>query len=107
MVKVVFVGHDGHRHTVEAEPGITLMEAARNDGVSGIEAECGGACSCSTCHVYVAENWIEKLPPSEELERDLLDFAYEPEPRQSRLACQITVTEALQGLTVRVPKHQG
>ncbi|MET3793832.1 2Fe-2S iron-sulfur cluster-binding protein [Aquamicrobium terrae] len=107
MVQITFVEHDGNRRVVEATAGMSLMEAARDEAVRGIEAECGGACSCSTCHVYVAPEWVEKLPPSSDMEHDMLDFAYEPDPQHSRLACQITVTDDMQGLLVRVPERQG
>jgi 2Fe-2S ferredoxin len=107
MVRITFVAHDGSPHVVEAAIGMTLMEAARDDGVRGIVAECGGACSCSTCHVYVAPEWVDRLPPREALEQDMLEFAHEPDPARSRLSCQITVTEALDGLLVDLPERQG
>ena len=81
------------------------MEGARDNGVEGIVAECGGCCSCSTCHVYVAGDWFDRLPPVEPMEEDMLDFAYDVQPT-SRLSCQIKVTEALDGLVVRVPERQ-
>ena len=75
MVQITFVEHDGSLHVVEAAAGLTLMEAARDDDVRGILAECGGACSCSTCHVYVAPEWVDRLPAISALEQDMLDFA--------------------------------
>lgn len=107
MVQITFVEHDGNRHVVEAAAGMTLMEAARDDDVRGILAECGGACSCSTCHVYVAPEWVERLPAISALEQDMLDFAHEPDPARSRLSCQIKLTEALDGLLVDLPERQG
>ncbi|RJE89244.1 2Fe-2S iron-sulfur cluster-binding protein [Paracoccus onubensis] len=107
MVEITFVEPDGSKRVVDAVAGLSLMEAARNEGVRGIEAECGGACSCSTCHVYIAADWIDRLPGMSALEEDMLDFAYEPDPSASRLACQITVTDDLHGLLVNMPQRQG
>lgn len=83
------------------------MEGARNNGIDGIKAECGGACSCSTCHAYVDEDWIDRLPEPDSLERDMLDFAHEPDARRSRLTCQIKVTDDLHGLVLDLPSRQG
>lgn len=105
MVKLIFQTHDGQEHAVEAKVGTNLMEAARDNNLSGIAAECGGACACATCHVYVAPEWIEKLPEREEMEEDMLDFAWEPDGERSRLSCQIPITESLDGLTVRIPEE--
>jgi ferredoxin, 2Fe-2S len=105
MAKITFVQPDGSRQEVEAEPGSTVMEAAIRNGVPGIEAECGGACSCATCHVYVDEGWVEKTGEAEPMEQDMLDFAYDVRPT-SRLSCQIRVTEELDGLVVTVPEQQ-
>ena len=107
MVQITFVEHDGNNHVVEAAAGMTLMEAARDDDVRGILAECGGACSCSTCHVYVAPEWVDRLPTISALEQDMLDFAHEPDPARSRLSCQIKLTDALDGLRVDLPERQG
>ena len=82
------------------------MEGARDNNIPGIEADCGGACACSTCHVYVDENWISKLPPIDEIEKDMLDFAYDPDEIKSRLTCQLTVTDEYEGLIVRMPEKQ-
>jgi 2Fe-2S ferredoxin len=90
---------------VKAEPGVTAMEAARRSGVRGIVAQCGGECLCSTCHCYVADDWFEKLPAKKEDEASLLDFAWRPRPT-SRLACQIMLTDALDGLVLYVPERQ-
>ncbi|ANH05597.1 MULTISPECIES: 2Fe-2S iron-sulfur cluster-binding protein [Shinella] len=107
MVQITFVEHDGSRHVVEAAAGMTLMEAARDDDVRGILAECGGACSCSTCHVYVAPEWVDRLPAISALEQDMLDFAHDPDPARSRLSCQIKLTDTLDGLLVDLPERQG
>jgi 2Fe-2S ferredoxin len=105
MVKITFVQPDGTRQTVEAEPGITVMEAARLNLVPGIEAECGGACACATCHVYVDEAWRQKTGAPSQMEEDMLDFAFEVR-EESRLSCQIKVSPDLDGLIVRVPDKQ-
>ena len=105
MAKITFIQPDGSRQEVVAEPGMTVMEAARKELVPGIEAECGGACSCATCHVYVQEAWREKVGPPSEMEEDMLDFAFDVR-ESSRLSCQIKVSEDLDGLVVTVPeKH--
>jgi len=105
MAKITFIQPDGSRQEVVAEPGMTVMEAARKELVPGIEAECGGACSCATCHVYVEETWRENVGPPSEMEEDMLDFAFEVRP-SSRLSCQIKVSEDLDGLVVSVPDKQ-
>lgn len=107
MVRVTFKTHDGNEHTVEAEQGTSLMEAARDNSIRGIEADCGGACACATCHVYVAKDWVSRLPPKESMEEDMLDFAWEPDPNTSRLSCQIKLLDGLDGLTVQIPEEQG
>lgn len=105
MVRITFIQPDGSEQTVEAEPGLTVMEAAKKDLVPGIEAECGGACACATCHVYVDDQWREKVGPPSEMEEDMLDFAFDVR-ESSRLSCQIKITEDLDGLVVRVPDKQ-
>ena len=105
MAKITYVRPDGSRQEVEAEPGSTVMEAAIRNGVPGIEAECGGACSCATCHVYIDEEWVAATGEAEPMEQDMLDFAYDVRPT-SRLSCQIRVTEELDGLVVTVPEQQ-
>lgn len=105
MPKITFIEHDGTEHVVDAEAGMTVMEAAIKNMVPGIEAECGGACACATCHVYVDEKWTEKTGQPQDMEEDMLDFAFEVRP-SSRLSCQIKVTEELDGLVVRVPEKQ-
>lgn len=105
MAKIQFIDFGGTARTVEAEPGSTVMEAAIKNGVPGIEAECGGACACATCHVYIEPDWQEKVGAPSSMEEDMLDFAYDVRPN-SRLACQITVSTDLDGLTVRTPEKQ-
>ena len=107
MTKITFISPEGVETEVEASNGLSVMEAARAANIDGIVAECGGSCSCSTCHVYVDPAWMEKLDAPDEMEADLLDFAWEPDPARSRLSCQITVTEAIDGLRVTVPAQQG
>jgi ferredoxin, 2Fe-2S len=106
MAKITYIEHNGTEHVVDVANGLTVMEGARDNGVPGIEADCGGACACSTCHVYVAEDWVEKLPAKDAMEADMLDFAWEPDPVRSRLTCQIKVTDALDGLVVTMPEKQ-
>ncbi|WP_173931564.1 2Fe-2S iron-sulfur cluster-binding protein [Chelativorans sp. Marseille-P2723] len=106
MTKLTFIAFDGATFDVEAENGSTVMENAIRNGVPGIEAECGGACACATCHVYVEEEWADIVGPPGAMEEDMLDFAYDPRPN-SRLSCQIQVTDELDGLVVRVPERQG
>jgi 2Fe-2S ferredoxin len=105
MAKITFVQPDGTQQAVSAEPGVTVMEAAKLNNVPGIEAECGGACACATCHVYVDAAWREKVGKPAAMEEDMLDFAFEVR-EESRLCCQIKVTPALDGLVVRVPGKQ-
>lgn len=105
MAKITFIQPDGTRQEVVAEPGMTVMEAARKELVPGIEAECGGACSCATCHVYVDDAWREKVGPPSQMEEDMLDFAFDVRA-SSRLSCQIKVKEELDGLVVSVPEKQ-
>jgi 2Fe-2S ferredoxin len=106
MASITFIDPDGAKRTVEAEPGSTVMEAAIRNDIPGIEAECGGACSCATCHVYVDDAWTEAVGGPEPMEEDMLDFAYDVRPT-SRLSCQIKVTPALDGLVVTTPERQG
>ena len=105
MARITFIQPDGTENTVDAEPGMTVMEAAVKNNVRGIAAECGGACACATCHVYVEEAWREATGQPEQMEEDMLDFAFDIRP-ESRLSCQIKVTEALDGLRVRIPEKQ-
>jgi 2Fe-2S ferredoxin len=106
MARITYVEHGGKEHVVEVPTGLTVMEGARDNGIPGIEADCGGACACSTCHVYVDPAWVGKLPPKDPMEQDMLDFAWEPDPERSRLTCQLKVTAALDGLRVQMPAKQ-
>jgi 2Fe-2S ferredoxin len=105
MAKITFIDSAGTARTVEGEIGSTVMETAIKNGVPEIEAECGGACACSTCHLYVDEAWREKVGEPSPMEADMLDFAFEVKPN-SRLSCQIKVTEELDGLVVTTPSRQ-
>jgi len=105
MTKITYIDAQDTKRTVDAKPGATVMQTAIRHGVPGIEAECGGACSCATCHVYVEEGWMEKVGKPGPMEEDMLDFAFEAKPN-SRLSCQIKMTEALDGLVVRTPAKQ-
>ena len=106
MVKITYIDEQGTGRSVEAEEGSTVMENAVRNGIPGIEAECGGACACATCHVYVAEEWREATGEPQPMEEDMLDFAFDVRPN-SRLSCQIRVTPELDGLVVRTPARQG
>src|SRR5690606_39054926 len=106
MAKITYVEWSGKEHVVEVADGLTVMEGARDNGIPGIEADCGGACACSTCHVYVDPEWVDRLPPREPMEEDMLDFAYEPDPQRSRLTCQLKVGPELDGLRVQMPEKQ-
>ena len=106
MVKVTFHDANGGTKAVEGQIGATVMETAIRNGVPGIEAECGGACACATCHVYVDESWRGAVGERSQMEEDMLDFAFEVRPN-SRLSCQIKVTQALDGLVVTTPSKQG
>ncbi len=105
MAKITFIDSGGVARTVEGEAGATVMEAAIKNGVPEIEAECGGACACSTCHVYIDETWKEKVGAPSPMEEDMLDFAFEVKPN-SRLSCQIKVNDDFDGLIVRTPSRQ-
>lgn len=105
MVTITYIEASGNKRTVQGEVGATVMETAIKNGVQGIEAECGGACSCATCHVYVDEAWKEKTGEPSPMEEDMLDFAFEVKPT-SRLSCQIKVREDLEGLVITVPPRQ-
>ena len=106
MPKITFIAADGTSRTVEAENGSTLMETAIRNSVPGIDAECGGACSCATCHVYVDEAWAARVGKAQPMEEDMLDFASDVR-KTSRLSCQIKISDALDGLVVSTPKRQG
>jgi ferredoxin, 2Fe-2S len=105
MPKITFIDAAGQSRSVEAASGSTVMEAAIRNGIPGIEAECGGACACATCHVYVDDAWTAIVGKPAPMEEDMLDFAYDVRVN-SRLCCQIRVTEALDGLVVTTPEKQ-
>jgi 2Fe-2S ferredoxin len=105
MPKITYIDNGGESRTVDAEVGATVMETAIKNDVPGIEAECGGACACATCHVYVDEAWREKAGEASAMEQDMLDFAFDVRPN-SRLSCQIKVTDELDGLVVTTPERQ-
>ncbi len=106
MAKITYIEHSGKEHIVDVASGMTVMEGARDNNIPGIEADCGGACACSTCHVYIDDTWVEKMPAKDAMEEDMLDFAWEPNAATSRLTCQLKVTDELDGLIVRMPEKQ-
>lgn len=106
MPRIVFIEPGGARREVEAPLGITLMEVARQNNIAGVVAQCGGACACATCHVYVEASGLAKLEPREEMEEGMLEAAWEPRDN-SRLSCQVHITANLDGLEVTVPRQQG
>ena len=105
MPKIKYIEHNGKEHEVDVAVGLSVMEGAVKNLVPGIDADCGGACACATCHVYVDQAWLGKLTPKSDMEETMLDFAQELEPN-SRLSCQIKVTAELDGFVVRMPKSQ-
>ncbi|MEL6372779.1 MAG: 2Fe-2S iron-sulfur cluster-binding protein [Pseudomonadota bacterium] len=105
MAKITFVQPDGSEQTFEGQTGMTVMEVARKNLVDGVEAECGGACACATCHVYVDAAWTEKVGGPNDTEEDMLDFAFDVRD-ESRLSCQVKVTDELDGLRVAIPEKQ-
>ena len=106
MPKITYIEHNGKSHEIEVANGLSVMEGAVQNNISGIDADCGGSCACATCHVYVDEKWFIKLPKKDSAEEDMLDMAYEPK-KFSRLSCQLTVTNELDGLVVKMPSKQG
>ena len=105
MAKITYNTHDSKTHTIEVQNGLTVMEGAVQNDIPGIDADCGGGMACATCHVYVKEDWFNKLPKKAEGEDDMLDQAYEPRS-SSRLSCQIIVSDDLNGLVVHLPEKQ-
>ncbi len=105
MSKITYIESSGKSHTVDVKNGLTVMEGAIQNDIPGIDADCGGGMSCATCHVYVKENWFDKLPKKEDGEDDMLDMAFEPN-KFSRLSCQIIISDELEGLVVNVPAKQ-
>ena len=106
MAKIKYIEHNGKEHIVEVQNGLTVMEGAVQNDIPGIDADCGGSMSCATCHVYVKEEWLDKLPTKEDGEEDMLDMAFEPK-NNSRLSCQLIVSDELDGLEVNIPSKQG
>ena len=106
MAKITYNTHDGKVHTIDVQNGLTVMEGAVQNDIPGIDADCGGGMACATCHVYIKEEWWDKLPNKEDGEEDMLDMAYEPN-KFSRLSCQIIVSDELDGLVVSIPSKQG
>ena len=106
MAKINYITHNNETYTVEVQNGLTVMEGAVQNDVPGVDADCGGGMACATCHVYVKEEWLEKLPMKEDGEEDMLDMAFEPK-KNSRLSCQLVVSDELDGLTVNIPSKQG
>ena len=105
MAKITYNTHDSKTHTIDVQNGLTVMEGAVQNDIPGIDADCGGSMACATCHVYVEEKWLSKLPKAEEAEVDMIDMAYEPK-KSSRLSCQLIVSDELDGLTVTTPEKQ-
>ena len=105
MPKITYKDKDGNSKTIEVEKGLTVMEGAIQNDIPGIDADCGGSMACSTCHVYVEEKWFDKIPKAEAAEVDMIDMAYEPK-KNSRLSCQLIVTNELDGLIVTTPEKQ-
>lgn len=106
MAKITYIEHSGVEHVVDVETGLTVMEGAIRNLVPGIDADCGGACACATCHVYVDPDWMDRTGPRQSMEESMLDFASDVRDN-SRLSCQIKVSGALDGLIVRLPEQQG
>jgi 2Fe-2S ferredoxin len=105
MPKITYISHDGKKNIVEVPVGLTVMEGALQNNIQGIDADCGGSMACATCHVYVPENWFNRLEKLQDAEQDMLDMAYEPK-KNSRLSCQIIVSDQLDGLEVTTPIKQ-
>ena len=105
MAKITFITKDATVHEIDVQSGLTVMEAAVQNDIPGIDADCGGGMACATCHVYVKEDWFNKLPKKEDGEEDMLDMAFEPK-QNSRLSCQIVVSDELDGLVVNIPSKQ-
>ena len=105
MAKITYTDQQGNSKTVDVENGLSVMEGAIQNDVPGIDADCGGSMACATCHVYVEEKWLDKLPKAEDGEVDMIDMAFEPK-KNSRLSCQIIVTDDLDGLKVTTPEKQ-
>ena len=105
MPKITFIENSGKKQTIDIENGLSVMEGAIQNNIPGIDADCGGSMACATCHVYVEEKWFDKLPKAEDAEVDMIDMAFEPK-KNSRLSCQLTVSDELNGLIVTTPEKQ-
>ena len=105
MTKIIYIDQQGNSKTIDVENGLSVMEGAIQNDVSGIDADCGGSMACATCHVYVEEKWLDKLPKPEDGEIDMIDMAFEPK-KNSRLSCQLIVSDELDGLKVTTPEKQ-
>ena len=105
MAKIKYVEHSGEEHEIEVPNGLSVMEGAIQNDIPGIDADCGGGMACATCHVYVKEDWFNKIPKKEDGEEDMLDMAFEPKTN-SRLSCQIVVSDEIDGLEVKIPSKQ-
>ena len=105
MPKITYIEHNGKKHTIDVANGLSIMEGAVQNNIPAIDADCGGAMACATCHVYVKEEWFNNLPQKEQGEEDMLDMAFEPK-KNSRLSCQILVSKELDGIVVDLPKKQ-
>ena len=105
MPKIIYIESNGKTHSIEVANGLSVMEGAVQNNIPGIDADCGGSMACATCHVYVKEEWFNKLPKKEDGEEDMLDMAFEPK-KNSRLSCQIMISDLLDGLVVNLPEKQ-
>ena len=105
MPKITYIDSTGSKKTIDVANGLSVMEGAVQNNIPGIDADCGGGMACATCHVYVKEEWFNKLPKTEDAEQDMIDMAFEPK-KNSRLSCQIIVTDELDGLVVTTPSKQ-
>ena len=105
MPKITYIEHSGKSHTINVANGLSVMEGAVQNNIPGIDADCGGSMACATCHVYVKEEWFDKLPKKEDGEEDMIDMAYE-QNKFSRLSCQLTISDELEGLVVTLPAKQ-
>jgi 2Fe-2S ferredoxin len=105
MPKITYIEYNGKAHTIEVANGLSVMEGAIQKNIPGIDADCGGSMACATCHVYVKQEWFDKLPKKEDGEEDMIDMAYEPN-KFSRLSCQLIVSGKLEGLVVKLPEKQ-
>ena len=105
MAKITYIDNKKNSKTINVENGLSVMEGAIQNNVPGIDADCGGGMACATCHVYVEEKWLDKLPKAEEAEVDMIDMAFEPK-KNSRLSCQLIVSDEINGLIVTTPEKQ-